>query len=60
MSVNTQAARRPSSPDRPYYEQLAQRIGGNRACVAIARKLLKRSYHVLRGLGDKALQPVTA
>ncbi len=55
-----QAARRPSSPDRPYYEQLAARIGGNRACVAIARKLLKRSYHVLRGLGDQALEPVTA
>jgi transposase len=55
-----QAARRPSSPDRPYYEQLAERLGGNRARVAIARKLLKRSYHVLRGLGDQALEPVTA
>jgi hypothetical protein len=32
-----------ASPDRLYYEQLAQRIGGNRACVAVARKLLKRS-----------------
>jgi hypothetical protein len=53
-----QAARRPSSPDRPYYQQLAARIGGNRACIAIARKLLKRSYHVLRGLGDQALQPI--
>jgi transposase len=55
-----QAARRLSSPDRPYYEQLAARIGGNRACVAIARKLLKRSYHILRALGDQALEPVTA
>ena len=54
-----QAARRPSSPDRDYYEQLAARIGGNRACIAIARKLLKRSYHVLRELGDQALEPVT-
>jgi len=54
-----QAARRPSSPDRPYYEQLAERIGANRACDAIARKLPKRSYHVLRGLGDQALEPVT-
>ena len=52
-----QAARRPSSPDRAYYQQLSQRIGGNRACVAIARKLLKRSYHVLRGLGEEALEP---
>jgi transposase len=39
-----QAARRPSSPDRAYYEQLAERIGSNRACIAIARKLLKRGY----------------
>jgi transposase len=53
-----QAARRPSSPDRPYYEQLAQRIGGNRACIAISRKLLKRSYHLLRALGDQAIEPV--
>ena len=38
----------------------AQRIGGNRACIAIARKLLKRSYHLLRGLGDTALDPVAS
>jgi transposase len=54
-----QAARRPGSPDRDYYEQLAARIGGNRACIAISRKLLKRSYHLLHALGDQALQPVT-
>ena len=54
-----QAARRPNSPERPYYDQLAARIGGNRACIAVARKLLKRSYHLLRNLGDQALEPVT-
>jgi transposase len=53
-----QRARFPASPDRPYYEQLAARIGGNRACLALARKLLKRSYHLLKTLGDQALQPV--
>jgi transposase len=53
-----QAARRPSSPDRVYYLETAERIGANRACIAIARKLLKRSYHVLRDLGDQALEPV--
>src|SRR5450755_1612245 len=53
-----QAARRPSSPDRAYYQQLAERIGGNRACIAISRKLLKRSYHLLRALGDQGLEPV--
>jgi len=52
-----QAARRPGSPDRAYYDQAAQRLGGNRACLALARKLLKRSFHILRDLGDKALAP---
>jgi len=53
-----QRARFPASPDRPYYEQLAARIGGNRACLALARKLLKRSYHLLKDLGDDAIAPV--
>jgi len=52
-------ARFPASPDRPYYEQLAARIGGNRACLALARKLLKRTYHILKELGDQALAPVS-
>jgi transposase len=53
-----QAARRPGSPDRSYYDQAADRLGGNRACLALARKLLKRSFHTLRELGDDALAPV--
>jgi transposase len=53
-----QRARFPSSPDRAYYEQLAARIGGNRACLALARKLLKRSYHLLKNLRDDAIAPV--
>jgi transposase len=52
-----QTARRTGSPDRDYYEQAAERLGANRACLAIARKLLKRSYHTLRELGEEALQP---
>src|ERR671919_1552855 len=52
-----QVARHPRSPDRDYYLQAAERIGGNRACLAVARKLLKRSYHTLRELGEEALQP---
>lgn len=52
-----QVARRPRSPDRDYYEQASERLGGNRACLAIARKLLKRSYHTLNELGEEALQP---
>ena len=53
-----QRARFPASADRPYYEKLAARIGSNRACLALARKLLKRSYHLLKALGDQALVPV--
>jgi transposase len=52
-----QRARYPPSPDRDYYLQTAERIGGNRACIAVARKLLKRSYHTLCELGEEALQP---
>lgn len=52
-----QVARHPRSPDRAFYEQAAERLGGNRACLALARKLLKRCYHTLRELGDDALAP---
>ena len=51
-----QCARRHTSPDHDYYVETAARLGGNRACLAVARKLLKRSYHTLRELGDDALQ----
>jgi hypothetical protein len=46
-----QLTRPPSTTLRP------PRLGGNRACLAVARKLLKRSYHTLRELGEEALQP---
>ena len=52
-----QVARRQGSPDRDYYEQAAHRLGGNRACLSVARKLLQRAYHTLRELGEEALQP---
>jgi len=52
-----QCARRRTSPDHQYYLEAAARLGGNRACLAVARKLLKRSYHTLRELGEDALQP---
>src|SRR3954449_6987709 len=52
-----QCARRHTSPDHAYYVRTAARLGGNRACLAVARKLLKRSYHTLRELGEEALQP---
>ena len=52
-----QTARRTGSPDHDYYDQAAERLGGNRACLAVMRKLLKRSYHTLRELGEEALAP---
>jgi transposase len=52
-----QLARRSGSPDRDYYQQAAERLGGNRACLSVARKLLKRSHHTLSELGQEALAP---
>jgi transposase len=52
-----QAAARERSPDHAYYTEAAERLGHNRACLSIARKLLKRCYHTLRELGEEALAP---
>ena len=52
-----QNARRQGSPDRDYYQQAAERLGANRAALAVARKLLKRAYHTLRELDQEALAP---
>jgi hypothetical protein len=52
-----QCARRRSSPDHAYYLEAAQRLGGNSACLSVARKLLKRSYHTLRELGRRPCSP---
>jgi transposase len=53
-----QVARRGErSPDRQWYLAAKEQIGGNRACLALARKLLRRCYHTLRELGDDALAP---
>jgi transposase len=50
-------AARASSPDHAYYLQVKQRLGGNRATLAVARKLTRRCYHTLRALGDQAFAP---
>jgi transposase len=49
---------RPASPDYDYYRQVARRIDHNRACLSVARKLCRRTYHILRELGDEALAPI--
>jgi transposase len=53
-----QCAARTGSPDHAYYTQVRARLGGNRAALSVARKLARRAYHLLGGLGDDALAPV--
>jgi hypothetical protein len=51
------AAARPGSPDYAYYPQVKARQGGNRATLAVARKLARRVGHSLLQLDD-GLAPV--
>jgi transposase len=53
------AACRPSSPDHADYLALKERgLSHTRASLTIARKLARRSFHILRELGPAALEPV--
>ena len=54
-----QCAARPRSPDHAYYLQARARLGHQRACLAVARKLLRRAHHLLRELGDASLAPAS-
>jgi transposase len=51
-------ASRASSPDHDYYARVAARIDANRAALSVARKLARRSCHILRRLGDQAWTPI--
>jgi transposase len=51
---------RATSPDHRYYADVAARIDANRAALSVARKLARRSHHILRRLGDQAYAPVPA
>jgi transposase len=51
-------AARPASPDYDYYQWVKDRCGGNRAALSVARKITRRSHHILRALGDQAMAPV--
>jgi len=53
-------ASRASSPDHLYYADVAARIDANRAALSVARKLARRSHHILRALGEQAYAPVPA
>ena len=53
-----QSACKPTSPDYADYHALKARgLSHNRASLTIARKLARRSYHLLRALGPAALDP---
>jgi transposase len=51
---------RAGSPDHRYYTDVAARIDANRAALSVARKLARRSHHILRRLGDRAYAPAPA
>jgi transposase len=53
-----QSASHKGSPDYADYHALKNRgLSHNRASLTIARKLARRSYHLLRALGSAALDP---
>lgn len=54
-----QHASKPASPDHDYYQQVRARQGASRAGLSVARKIARRSHHILRDLGDDAWQPIT-
>lgn len=47
-----------SSPDHAYYAAVGDRLGGKRATLSVARKLVRRCHHTLRALGDAAWLPI--
>src|SRR5271167_121894 len=54
------SATRPTSPDHQDYLALKARgLSHTRASITIARKLARRSFHILRELGPAALEPIT-
>jgi transposase len=56
--VRSRQIRRPCRfADHAYYQKVAARRDGKRAALAVARKVLRRSHHILCELGDAALAP---
>ncbi len=52
-------AARPSSLDHAYCRQVADRLGGNRAALSVARKITRRAHHTLRALGEEPRSGLT-
>ena len=58
-SEAAQAACKPASPDHADYVALnARGLSHTRASLTIARKLARRSFHILRELGPDVLAPI--
>ena len=51
-------AARPAAPDYHYYSAVRDRRTGGLATLSVARKLARRSCHILRRLGDQAWTPI--
>jgi transposase len=52
-----QSAAKKTSPDHAYYLEVRERLGHNRACLSVVRKLARQTHHILRDLGDEAWAP---
>ncbi len=46
------SAARAQSPDHAYHASVRARLGARRATLSVARKLARRSHHILRACGD--------
>jgi transposase len=53
------ASARTSAPEYAYYAAVKERIDGNRAALAQARRLLRHACHLLTALGDDAFTLTT-
>ena len=49
-----------ASPDHNYYRQVKDRHGHKIATLSVARKITRRCHHILRALGDQALEEPTS
>lgn len=46
------------SPHHRLYQQVRERHDGSRAALTVARKLARRTFHILTEMGDDAWQPI--
>ena len=53
-------AARATSPDRDYYQTVKARHDGKLAAIAVARKLARRSYHILRSIDPDQIYAIPA